>query len=104
MIAASLPIRIQAGADLRRSLEEIAQREAPDGAFVLCGIGSLINPQLRFAAEPDARVLDGPYEILTLSGCIADGIAHVHMTVAGATGSVLGGHLVYGNEVRTTVE
>jgi len=100
----SLPIRLQPGADLRRALEEAARREAPEGAFVLCGVGSLINPRFRLADAPEATVLEGPYEILTLSGSIADGIAHIHMTVAGATGSVLGGHVVYGSEVRTTVE
>jgi predicted DNA-binding protein with PD1-like motif len=99
-----LPIRLGPGADLRRALEEIARREAPDGAFVLCGVGSLAAPCLRFADDPQARVLEGPYEILTLSGSIADGIAHLHVAVADAHGAVLGGHVAYGSEVRTTVE
>lgn len=100
----SLPVRLRPGADLRRALEDIARREAPEGCFVVAGIGSLLQPRLRFAGQQEATSFDGPFEILSLSGSVADGVAHLHMAISSASGSVHGGHVVYGNEVRTTVE
>lgn len=99
-----LPIRLEPGVDLRRELERIARERFPEGAFVVCGLGSLSHPRLRFAAQHDETVLEGAYELLTLSGTVTRDGAHLHASVASETGRVVGGHVAYGNEVRTTVE
>lgn len=96
------PLRLPPGADLRRALEELARVDG--AAFVLAGIGSLNNPRLRLAEAASEMVLDGPWELLTLSGTLTPDGAHLHATVADAGGVVRGGHLAYGNEVRTTAE
>lgn len=100
----SLPLRLPPGADLRRSLEELAHARFPDGAFVVCGIGSLSDPKLRLAGEDGETAYAGPFEILTLSGTLTRQGAHLHMSIASATGEVRGGHVPYGNRVRTTCE
>lgn len=99
-----LPLRLEAGADLRRALEDIARESLPAGAFVVCGIGSLQNPRLRLAGRNEETLFPGPYEVLSLSGTVTPEGAHLHASVADETGQVVGGHVVYGNEVRTTVE
>ena len=99
-----LPLRLEPGADLRRTLESIAREQLPAGAFVVCGIGSLLNPRLRMAGRGEETVFSGPYEVLTLSGTVTPEGAHLHASIAAETGQVFGGHVVYGNEVRTTVE
>lgn len=96
------PLRLPPGADLRRALETLAQADGP--AFVLAGIGSLNNPRLRLAAAATETALEGPWELITLSGSLTGDGAHLHATVADTRGTVLGGHLAYGNEVRTTAE
>lgn len=100
-----LPLRLSPGEDLRAALEAAARRLAPQGAFVLSGIGSLSDPRLRLAGAETALTLSGPFELLTLAGTLtaAQG-AHLHMTVADAQGRVWGGHVLPGNRVRTTVE
>lgn len=98
------PVRLVPGDDLRPALEALARRGFPDGAFVVCGIGSLGDVRLRFAGVDDATVLAGDHEILTLCGTVTTQGAHLHMSVASATGEVRGGHVVAGNRVRTTVE
>lgn len=100
----SRPVRLEPGDDLRRSLEALCRDHFPDGAFVVCGIGSLDSPRLRFAATDGETVVDGPCELVTLSGSVTLDGAHLHMTVASGDGAVLGGHVAYGNAVRTTVE
>lgn len=99
-----VPMRLPPGVDLRRSLEEAVKAEGFDSAFVLSGIGSLINPRLRFANSPAETTLNGLFEILSLSGTLTPNGAHLHMAVADERGKVFGGHVGYGNEIRTTAE
>jgi predicted DNA-binding protein with PD1-like motif len=94
------PLRLRPGADLRKALEEAGQ----PGAFVVTGIGSLVRATIRLAGHHDASVVPGPLEILTLAGSLSADGAHLHMSVADAEGRVLGGHVSYGNEIRTTAE
>ena len=46
----------------------------------------------------------GPLEILSLSGTLGAGGAHLHLSVSDAAGAVTGGHLLHGSTVRTTAE
>ena len=59
---------------------------------------------MRFADVPDAVVLPGPLEIVSLSGSLSAAGAHLHVSVSDAAGRVVGGHLGYGSTVRTTAE
>lgn len=99
-----LPIRLYPGADLRRALEDAVAGQGRGSAFVVAGIGSLIDASLRYAGEPNERQLAGPVEIVSLSGSLGPSGAHLHMSVSDASGRVYGGHVGYGNMVRTTAE
>jgi predicted DNA-binding protein with PD1-like motif len=96
------PLRLSPGDDLRRALETVARDGT--GAFVVCGIGSLDGVRLRLAADSAETSLEGPFEILSLSGSLSKDGAHLHMAVADASGRVVGGHVGHGNRVRTTAE
>jgi len=98
----AFPLRLHPGDDLRRKLEDLAPQLG--SAFVVCGIGSLDGVRIRLADERDELHLDGPFELLSLSGSISAGGAHLHMSVADATGRVIGGHVCRGNIIRTTAE
>jgi predicted DNA-binding protein with PD1-like motif len=99
-----LPLRLVPGDDLRLAIEAAVRNEFPNGAFVVCGIGSLSKVQLRLAGASTNASRDGLYEIISLSGSVtADGV-HLHMSIADEHGQVLGGHVSAGCVVRTTVE
>jgi predicted DNA-binding protein with PD1-like motif len=98
------PLRLHPGEDLRAVLEAIAAREFPNGAFVVCGIGSLSVAMLRLAASPAPQRLDGALEIIGLAGSLSTDGAHLHMSIADSEGRVLGGHVGPGCIVRTTAE
>jgi len=98
------PIRLSPGVDLRRALEIIAADHANASAFVVAGIGSLVEARLRYAGEPAETRVAGPLEILSLSGSLSAAGAHLHMSVSDASGRVVGGHVNFGNVVRTTAE
>ena len=99
-----LPLRLNPGQDLRVALQAAVREQGCQAAFVLSGIGSLSTAQLRFAAAEVAQRVDGPTEILSLSGSIAANGVHLHMALSTATGEVLGGHVAAGCTVCTTAE
>jgi uncharacterized protein len=99
----SRPLRIPPGADLRHAVEALAT-DWPHGGFVVCGVGSLIDPGLRLAGQTGTTHYPGPHEILTLSGSFTAQGAHLHLSMADAQGRVIGGHVTHGNRVLTTVE
>lgn len=99
-----LPIRLPPGADLRRALQDGAGSRNTDSAFVVAGIGSLVEASIRYAGESRETVLAGPLEILSLSGSLSPSGAHLHMSVSDASGRVYGGHVGYGSTIRTTAE
>jgi predicted DNA-binding protein with PD1-like motif len=99
-----LPLRLQPGADLRRSLEAAAGALDEPSAFVISGIGSLSDARLRFAGADSETSLSGMFEIICLSGTLTRDGAHLHMSIADQRGHVAGGHVCYGNTVRTTAE
>lgn len=101
---AFLPIRLPPGVDLRAALEKLAAEQLSASAFVVAGIGSLVDARLRYAGEPAETCIDGPLEILSLSGTLSARGSHLHMTVSDAAGRVHGGHVGRGNVVRTTAE
>ncbi|MEA5399267.1 PPC domain-containing DNA-binding protein [Synechococcus sp. BA-124 BA4] len=98
------PLRLPPGVDLRGELERLAQAEPSCCGFVVCGIGSLESPVLRFADQDEGLVLAGPQEVISLAGSVSGDGAHLHLVVADAEGHTLGGHLCHGSRVRTTME
>ena len=98
------PFRIPPGADLRKALEECLAAQGQAAGFVLSGIGSLTHASLRYAGRQDEASISGPLEIIGLSGSLSPDGAHLHMSISTESGQVLGGHVGYGNTVRTTAE
>jgi hypothetical protein len=98
------PIRLSPGQDLRRALEDLAACDTSGSAFVVAGIGSLVDARLRYAGAAAESQVTGPLEILSLSGTLSPSGAHLHMAVSDAAGRVFGGHMGYGNVIRTTAE
>lgn len=95
-----LPLRLGPGVDLRRSLESAEGLGTPSG-FVISGLGSLVDARLRLAGAEVETLIPGLSEILSLSGTLTPDGAHLHMAIADAQGHVMGGHVAYGNTVRT---
>jgi predicted DNA-binding protein with PD1-like motif len=100
----TLPLRLSPGDDLRAALSAAIAAAGVEAAFVVAGIGSLREARLRLAGRDAPRHVVGDLEILTLSGTLGAGGAHLHMSVSDADGRVLGGHVSPGCVVRTTAE
>ena len=95
-----LVVRLEPGDDLRGALEQLAL----PAACVVSGIGSLTRAVLRYAAQDEGTVLEGPLEVISLAGTLSVDGAHLHASVADAKGQLRGGHVMRGCTIRTTAE
>jgi predicted DNA-binding protein with PD1-like motif len=48
--------------------------------------------------------VEGPFEIVSVTGNVGQGRTHIHLSISDKKGVVIGGHLKEGCEVHTTVE
>ncbi len=99
-----VPLRLQPGNDLRKTLEAWMGEQQEQAGCVISAVGSLSVAQLRLAGAAEATAIQGELEILSLSGTLSPDGAHLHIAVADSSGAVIGGHLCAGSLVRTTAE
>lgn len=67
-------------------------------------VGSLTHVNLRLAGADQNTSRSGKFEIVSLSGTLSPGGSHLHMSVADEQGRTLGGHVMEGCRVFTTLE
>lgn len=96
--------RLKPGQDLKKQMTQfLAANDIQAAAMVTC-VGSLTTANIRFANEPEGKLIEGPLEIVSLVGCGGQGKWHLHLTVSDDKGRTTGGHLMDGSLVRTTAE
>ncbi len=97
-------VRLKSGDDLRQSLKKFAIAQNLQAGFILSGIGSLTQAQLRFANQPESQLLSGKHEILSLNGTLSIHGIHLHSVISDSQGRTIGGHVVDGCTIYTTAE
>lgn len=98
-------LRLRPGQDIKVSLEAWVRDNGVRAAVVLSVVGSVEHLTLRFADQPNSTVLEGRREVVALGGTLsAQGGSHLHVAVADGSGTTLGGHLLDGSRVYTTLE
>ncbi|MEM7782894.1 MAG: PPC domain-containing DNA-binding protein [Planctomycetota bacterium] len=97
-------IRLLPEMDLKSQLIRFANDHQLHAAAVISAVGSLSQVSLRFANRPEASLLRGKHEIVSLSGTLSLNGIHLHMSVADSDGKVSGGHVMPGSIVYTTAE
>ena len=97
-------LRLTAGDDLREALGRAPEDLEFEAGFMLSAVGSLQPVVIRLAGRNESTRLDGPCEIILLSGTLSRDGPHLHIALADAEGRVIAGHLMRGSIVRTTAE
>lgn len=100
----AVALRLGPGADVRGDLESIVRERGLGAAGVVSAVGSVEPAVLRMAAASQPTLLPGKHEIISLVGTLGRGGAHLHCGLAGEDGSLVGGHVVAGCRVYTTLE
>lgn len=97
-------LRLKAGEDIRRRLTQTANQFPIDAGCVASAVGSLTHANIRLAGSSDGFRLAGPLEVLSINGTVGSGGVHLHMMVSDSSGKCVGGHILEGCVVNTTLE
>ena len=97
-------LRLRPGQDLRVELGRFAREHRLRAAFVASCAGSCTRTSIRYANQEGGSVREGHFEIVSLTGTLADSSMHLHASFADSTGATFGGHLLDGSIVYTTAE
>ena len=100
----AIAIRLNPGEDLKQSLLRYCIDQKIDAAYMLSCVGSLRRAAIRFANQPEEKVLEQPLEIVSLEGTLSQHGAHLHIAISDSEGQVVGGHLMDGSNIYTTAE
>lgn len=96
-----LAFRLHKGDDLKKKLSEACQETC---AIVLSGVGCVYELNLRMAGAKKVFEDKNDYEIVSITGTISKGKAHIHASFSDEKGNVIGGHLLEGCLINTTCE
>lgn len=97
-------VRLRPGDDLREELEKLTALAPLRAGVVLSAVGSLTRLALRFADRKEETVRTGKFEVVSLTGTLGPDGCHLHLAVSDGDGVTIGGHLLPGCLVYTTVE
>lgn len=97
-------LRLKPGQDLKKELAQFCKDRDLKASVIISGVGSLKVAELRLADESKKTILQGPFEIVSLTGTLGVAGLHLHMSIADRDGKVLGGHLLDGCLIHTTAE
>ncbi len=100
----TLPLRLFPGDDLRKGVEKALIAGNCNAGFVMTGIGSLKQANIRLAGQDLPEMMIGDFEILTLAGSVSADGAHLHISISDRSGKVIGGHVSYESLIHTTAE
>lgn len=103
-------IGLQPGEMLLESIRTAIGRKGIKNGVVISGIGTLKRCHLHYVADTafpptnEFYTIEAPLELNSLSGIIANGEPHLHLTVSQGDEKVYGGHLEEGSEVLYLAE
>jgi uncharacterized protein len=97
-------IRLKPGQDLKKALTDFVREKNITASWIVSGIGSLTQTNIRYANESTPNIQKGYFEIVALSGTMSIHGSHLHICIADDKGNCSGGHLLDGNIIYTTAE
>jgi predicted DNA-binding protein with PD1-like motif len=96
--------RLKPGQDLFDSISLFAAQNHVEAGCVLSGVGSLRRAAIRFANQEKVVVLEGYFEIVSLTGTVSVHGSHLHLSISDGEGKTIGGHFESGCTIYTTAE
>lgn len=85
-------------------LHAFVQQNQLRAAWIAGCTGSLTDVALRYAGQEATTSLTGTFEVISLNGTLELTGEHLHLAVSDPYGVMLGGHMMPGCTVRTTLE
>ena len=99
-----LVLRLLPGDDLYVQLESNCQKVAMTSAAIISAVGCIRELKIRTADGQSIYHEKNYFEVTSLSGTISEDGAHIHIQVCDANLRSIGGHLLPGTFIHTTME
>ena len=96
--------RLTKGQDLKKSLQDYCVEHQISAAVVLSLVGCVDQAELRMAGGQVIKNWTQDFEIVSCTGTISSGKAHLHVVFSDVDAVCYGGHLQEGCIVNTTCE
>ncbi len=96
--------RLKPDQEIFSEIESLCLSENIEAGVILSLVGSVKRAALRFANQENASEIAGPHEIVSVTGTVSKTGCHIHMSISNGDGTTIGGHLLPGAIVYTTVE
>lgn len=96
--------RLVPNQDIKKALRSFLDENDLSSAAIISAVGSVREYALRVSDGTSAIKGFENCEIVSLSGILTKDGIHVHLSLSGLDGSVIGGHLMEGCLVPTTLE
>ncbi len=96
--------RLKPGQDLRVSIDSFVKAAGIKAGWIATCVGSLTDYHIRFANQEKGYSDKGHFEIVSLVGTVSVSGSHLHIALSDSTGKTIGGHLLEGCKIYTTVE
>ena len=100
----SYTFRLKPGQDLLNEIQQFVVEKKIEAGCALCSVGSLTHAAFRLANLEAHSEYEGYFEIVSIMGTVSIHGSHLHVSVSNSEGKTIGGHLVPGCMVYTTVE
>ncbi len=97
-------LRLAPGQELLTELRQFIRHHGLQAAWIAGCTGSLTEVALRYAGREESTQLCGAFEVISLAGTLELTGEHLHLSIADEKGALLGGHVMPGCTVRTTLE
>jgi uncharacterized protein len=97
-------VRLTPQTDLKKAILAFCEQEKIETACIISAVGSLSKAVLRTADGHSVIEKTASYELTSLSGTISHGSAHLHCSLVDAEMNWIGGHVMEGCLIHTTME
>ncbi len=97
-------VRLTGGMDLKKEIVNFCENNNIKSGIIAACVGCCYEVRFRLAGGKYFYYKKDDYEIVSMTGIIAENGVHIHVSFADRFGKVIGGHLADGCLVNSTAE
>ncbi len=96
--------RLTRGQDLKLEIQRLVTTHNISAGSIASCVGCVSQLNIRLANANNTKLVQAPFEIVSVMATLTPNHQHVHISVADENGNVIGGHLLEGTIIATTAE
>ncbi|WP_299690825.1 DUF296 domain-containing protein [uncultured Vibrio sp.] len=96
--------RLTRGQDLKLEIQRLVTAHGVAAGSIASCVGCVSQLNIRLANANNTKLVQAPFEIVSVMATLTPNHQHVHLSVADENGNVIGGHLLEGTIIATTAE